>query len=625
MLILPQIESTATVKRTHHDLCHCDVLRRQETDARRSEESLYDAEMKKWDRIGDLMEPRYTIVSVLKLLELINTVANLCAACTSKEKYRGRLHATHFAHVGQALDVTMTCDHGHTTRWQSSLRTGKFLEINRAIPAAWEISGLEMVKHTTFSQALGLHPFNPNIWTDAVKEFGRLVAKPHEEELIAENVAKMNAAPEELVLAIDSNFSRSHRPLRYNSDGEWVKGGPAPSSSSTIMCRGEIIHQQHVHLKDLRAAKPAATGRERKDDLGTRLALEAIGDRVRKVARVTFDGCTSAGRIVADFEKRFPQHQGILVTKDNWHFEKNLKKKFNNALKATIDAPKETRPPKARARTTARPSNTVVEQIDAFSGKRAALYKNAEAGSSQDAKEEEESEEEQDEEEEEQAAADGTRYLGLSSADRPQGEPPAKRARTGKRTKKVKRYRDLIDAGITGDKFVRWVQFSMRGISARQRSEVAESVMTDWGVVADVKQMVVKILNFAPYAYQGFPNTGKPNEQRALLEECWYHWGEKHALGQESLDLLGEFLDNIIKQLPTLTYNDSTSALESFHRSCLKYMSKTLAYTDETYDRRRSYAALDWTYRRRGIDEGRWKARLVQRYIDVLRQAPPKG
>ena len=70
--------------------------------------------------------------------------------------------------------------------------------------------------------------------------------------------------------------------------------------------------------------------------------------------------------------------------------------------------------------------------------------------------------------------------------------------------------------------------------------------------------MVVKILNFAPYAYQGFPNTGKPNEQRALLEECWYHWGEKHALGQESLDLLGEFLDNIIKQLPTLTYNDST-------------------------------------------------------------------
>ena len=166
MLILPQIESTATVKRTHHDLCHCDVLRRQETDARRSEESLYDAEMKKWDRIGDLMEPRYTIVSVLKLLELINTVANLCAACTSKEKYRGRLHATHFAHVGQALDVTMTCDHGHTTRWQSSLRTGKFLEINRAIPAAWEISGLEMVKHTTFSQALGLHPFNPNIWTD---------------------------------------------------------------------------------------------------------------------------------------------------------------------------------------------------------------------------------------------------------------------------------------------------------------------------------------------------------------------------------------------------------------------------------------------------------------------------
>ena len=487
MLILPQIESTATVKRTHHDLCHCDVLRRQETDARRSEESLYDAEMKKWDRIGDLMEPRYTIVSVLKLLELINTVANLCAACTSKEKYRGRLHATHFAHVGQALDVTMTCDHGHTTRWQSSLRTGKFLEINRAIPAAWEISGLEMVKHTTFSQALGLRPFNPNIWTDAVKEFGRLVAKPHEEELIAENVAKMNAAPEELVLAIDSNFSRSHRPLRYNSDGEWVKGGPAPSSSSTIMCRGEIIHQQHVHLKDLRAAKPAATGRERKDDLGTRLALEAIGDRVRKVARVTFDGCTSAGRIVADFEKRFPQHQGILVTKDNWHFEKNLKKKFNNALKATIDAPKETRPPKARARTTARPSNTVVEQIDAFSGKRAALYKNAEAGSSQDAKEEEESEEEQDDEEEEQAAADGTRYLGLSSADRPQGEPPAKRARTGKRTKKVKRYRDLIDAGITGDKFVRWVQFSMRGISARQRSEVAESVMTDWGVVADVK------------------------------------------------------------------------------------------------------------------------------------------
>ena len=128
-----------------------------------------------------------------------------------------------------------------------------------------------------------------------------------------------------------------------------------------------------------------------------------------------------------------------------------------------------------------------MEQIDAFSGKRAALYKNAEAGSSQDAKEEEESEEEQDDEEEEQAAADGTRYLGLSSADRPQGEPPAKRARTGKRTKKVKRYRDLIDAGITGDKFVRWVQFSMRGISARQRSEVAESVMTDWGVVADVK------------------------------------------------------------------------------------------------------------------------------------------
>ena len=92
------------------------------------------------------------------------------------------------------------------------------------------------------------------------------------------------------------------------------------------------------------------------------------------------------------------------------------------------------------------------------------------------------------------------------------------------------------------------------------------------------------MINKAPHKQQGFPNTSKPDQQHALLEECFWHWGEKFPLDQNCLDLLGSFLDDIIKQLPTLTYNDSTSALESFHRCCLKYMSKTLAYTDEAID-----------------------------------------
>ena len=112
----------------------------------------------------------------------------------------------------------------------------------------------------------------------ATEEFGLLVAQPREAQLIAENVAKVNAQPGDVVLGIDANYSCSHWPTCYDSEGNWVKGGPAPSSTTTIMC-GRMIHQEHVHHKDIMAVKPA-TGREHKDDLGFCCALEAIGRRL---------------------------------------------------------------------------------------------------------------------------------------------------------------------------------------------------------------------------------------------------------------------------------------------------------------------------------------------------------
>ncbi len=54
-------------------------------------------------------------------------------------------------------------------------------------------------------------------------------------------------------------------------------------------------------------------------------------------------------------------------------------------------------------------------------------------------------------------------------------------------------------------------------------------------------------------------------------------------------------------------------------------MSKTLAYTDEAYRRRRAYAALDWTYRTRGDQKGAWKAELVREYMKRLRPGPAKA
>ena len=198
--------------------------------------------------------------------------------------------------------------------------------------------GLEITKYNAFCEAFRLHHINTNTWMTATEEFGLLVAQPREAQLIAENVAKVNAQPGDVVLGIDANYSCSHWPTCYDSEGNWVKGGPAPSSTTTIMCGRMILHQEHVHHKDIMAAKPGATGRERKDDLGFRRALEAIGLTLEEIDRICSDGCTSAQKIVNAFKAAFPQHAGVILTKDNWHFEKSIQKAWERKMKVTCEA-----------------------------------------------------------------------------------------------------------------------------------------------------------------------------------------------------------------------------------------------------------------------------------------------
>ena len=130
------------------DICACDTLRKQPSEPLTAEESVYNAEIEKHRGFSGSISVRHTIVSTLNLLELIGMVGRLCRLRTSKQAYRGRLHATQIEHVGDALEVTLICDHGHTFSWASSPKIGKRYEINCALPAAWEMCVLEIRNRT---------------------------------------------------------------------------------------------------------------------------------------------------------------------------------------------------------------------------------------------------------------------------------------------------------------------------------------------------------------------------------------------------------------------------------------------------------------------------------------------
>ena len=85
-------------------MCRFETLRKQPSAPYAAEEMVYAAEI---EGFPGSISARYAIVSTLNLLELINMMTGLCARCTSKQEYRGRLHATKIEHVGSALAVTL--------------------------------------------------------------------------------------------------------------------------------------------------------------------------------------------------------------------------------------------------------------------------------------------------------------------------------------------------------------------------------------------------------------------------------------------------------------------------------------------------------------------------------------
>ena len=174
----------------YQDMCRCDTLRKQSSEASAAAEMVYNAEIEKHRGFSGSISARYAIFSTLNLLELINTIGGLCKCCTLKQEYRGRLHATKIEHVGTTLEVLLTCDHGHTLSWTSSAQAGKRYEINCALPAAWEMCGLEITKYNAFCDAFGLHCISRSTWMRTVEEFGHLVAQPREAQVIATRTSK---------------------------------------------------------------------------------------------------------------------------------------------------------------------------------------------------------------------------------------------------------------------------------------------------------------------------------------------------------------------------------------------------------------------------------------------------
>ncbi len=77
-------------------------------------------------------------------------------------------------------------------------------------------------------------------------------------------------------------------------------------------------------------------------------------------------------------------------------------------------------------------------------------------------------EDEEDEEEDSGTQAKGTEGITHTVAEVHRAAPLAKKARTKKRKKKVKKYQNLIDAGITDLKFKRWCQDAFRGTGAKK-------------------------------------------------------------------------------------------------------------------------------------------------------------
>lgn len=191
-----------------------------------------------------------------------------------------------------------------------------------------------------------------------------------------------------------------------------------------------------------------------------------------------------------------------------------------------------------------------------------------------------------------------------------------KQARTGnrrgrRRTEYV--FQDLIDVGITAEKVTSWVQYSLRGISNNQRIEALSTYALPWLQNRDIIEKTAAYLKNDPHSERRYPNTGQISTQKRWIEEAYWHWVEKHPIGKESGNELARWIDQIILELPEHQWDDSTSYIESFHRVCLKYMSKTLAYTDKTYMSAGPWPSLTGrsrtkATRRRGGRRGWWRS-----------------
>jgi hypothetical protein len=254
---------------------------------------------------------------------------------------------------GHVLIVTLECDHGHHQKWASSPRCGNRYQLNVDFAVAWEMSGSEKIKYRSFWRAAGSHALALRSYAKIIDLFHQKVVTVEEERVLAENRQRLLGSSTPIVLDLDGSHCRSHRPVRLGPGKAWAKGGPAPHATTTAMFKSYIVHQEHIHLKDLREEKANATGRERKDDIGMRRALEKLSPHVPQIARVVTDGCVSAKKIVTDFTRKFPQHKGAEVSKDTWHWLKGWKKKITTSLKKKrpipkTPAPKEPATPRVR-------------------------------------------------------------------------------------------------------------------------------------------------------------------------------------------------------------------------------------------------------------------------------------
>ena len=141
------------------------------------------------------------------------------------------------------------------------------------------------------------------------------------------------------------------------------------------------------------------------------------------------------------------------MTKDNWHYEKSIQKAWDRKMKATCEAPSaETakREPKGRARQGAAPAPALVAEIEAYSSTgTSGRGKSSRSGGDDKADEEEEEEAEQEEEDEDENSgtqAKGKRCTIRTVTEVHRAVPPAKKARTEKRRKKVKKYQNWSSA-----------------------------------------------------------------------------------------------------------------------------------------------------------------------------------